>query len=315
MAFADSANGRLVETQTVDRVRLHGFYQQSTVIQGQVVAGCEITNEVPRECWLIVHGVAGNFYNSSLLSAISANLLNSGADVVRINTRGRDAIAYFSIGATHSRCGAAYEMICDGITDIAAWVDAIYREGYDSINLIGHSLGAVKSLLYASESGQDTPSGTRSQKLSRLVLLSPPRLQSETLKNDVKYASAYAANLAEAHELCNAGKSETLLTIRYPQPMIVSAATYIDKYGPASRYDYHFLLQRNFCPTLWVFGEHEVRGPRSSFRDADKFLSEAWESFAPKNQYLKIIPGGDHAYTGVRDLLCQSVIDWTQATV
>jgi len=315
MVFADSANGKLVEIQTVDGLRLHGFYQQSTFIQGQVIAGRGNTNEGPRECWLIVHGVAGNFYNSSLLSAISASLLNSGADVLRINTRGRDAIAYFSIGASHSRCGAAYEMICDGIPDIAAWVDAIQREGYDSINLLGHSLGAVKSLLYASESGQDTPAGTHFKKLSRLVLLSPPRLQSETLKNDVKYASAYAANLAEAQELCNAGKPESLLTIRYPQPMIVSAATYMDKYGPASHYDYHFLLQRNFCPTLWVFGEHEVRGPRSSFRDADKVLSKAWESSAPKNQHLRVIPGGDHAYTGVRDLLCQSVIDWTQATV
>jgi pimeloyl-ACP methyl ester carboxylesterase len=319
MAFDGGAIGKLVETQTVDGLRLHGFYQQSSVSLE--------TRGGSRECWVIVHGVAGNFYNSSLLSSISASLLGVGADVLRINTRGRDAIAYFAVGAAHARCGAAYEMICDGAVDIAAWVDAIQRQGYAKINLLGHSLGAVKSLLYASlnaslyasQSGSESGLQNGSQKLSRLVLLSPPRLQFNTLKDDVKYASAYAANLAEAQEYCDAGKPETLFTIRYPQPMIVSAGTYIDKYGPASHYDYHSFIKQNacstLCPTLWAFGEYEVRGPRSSFRDADKALIEAWKSLGVKSQSLQIIPGGDHAYTGVRDLLCHSVIDWTQATV
>jgi pimeloyl-ACP methyl ester carboxylesterase len=307
MAFDGSAIGKLVETQTNDGLRLHGFYQQSPISLDKPPSS--------RECWLIVHGVSGNFYNSSLLSSVSASLLSIGADVLRINTRGRDAIAYFAVGAAHSRCGAAYEMICDGAVDIAAWVDAVQRQGYAKINLLGHSLGAVKSLLYSSQSVPDETQESGDQKLSRLVLLSPPRLQFNTLKDDVKYASAYAANLAEAQQLCNAGKPETLFTIRYPQPMIVSAGTYIDKYGPASHYDYHSLLKQNACPTLWAFGEHEVRGPRASFRDADNALIEAWKSLGVKSQSLQIIPGGDHAYTGVRDLLCHSVIDWTQATV
>ncbi|MCY2973917.1 MAG: alpha/beta fold hydrolase [Planctomycetota bacterium] len=307
MAFDGSAIGKLVETQTLDGLRLHGFYQQSPKSLDTLVSD--------RECWLIVHGVAGNFYNSSLLSSVSGSLLSIGADVLRINTRGRDAIAYFAVGAGHSRCGSAYEMICDGAVDIAAWVDAVQRQGYEKINLLGHSLGAVKSLLYVSQIGPESMRKTDSQKLSRLVLLSPPRLQSDTLKDDVKYASAYAANLAEAQQLCDEGKAETLFTIRYPQPMIVSAGTYIDKYGPASHYDYHSFLGRNACPTLWAFGEHEVRGPRSSFRDADKALMEAWKSLGAKSQSLQVIRGGDHAYTGVRDLLCHSVIDWTQATV
>ncbi len=307
MAFDGSAIGKLVETQTLDGLRLHGFYQQSPISLDKPLSS--------RECWLIVHGVAGNFYNSSLLSSVSASLLSIGADVLRINTRGRDAIAYFAVGAAYSRCGAAYEMICDGAVDITAWFDAVQRQGYEKINLLGHSLGAVKSLLYAFQHDTESAPASGYQKLSRLILLSPPRLQSNTLKDDVKYASAYAANLAEAQQHCDAGKSEALFTIRYPQPMIVSAGTYIDKYGPASHYDYHSFLGRNTCPTLWAFGEHEVRGPRSSFRDADKALIEAWKSLGTKSQSLKIIPDGDHAYTGVRDLLCHSVIDWTQATV
>ncbi len=311
MAFDGSAFGKLVETQTIDGLRLHGFFQESQVSPD--------THAIGRECWLIVHGVAGNFYNSSLLSSISASLLSIGADVLRINTRGRDAIAYFAVGSAHSRCGAAYEMICDGAVDIAAWVDAVQRQGYEKINLLGHSLGAVKSLLYASQCDTESKLESNSEKialkLSRLVLLSPPRLQSNTLKDDAKYASAYAANLAEAQQFCDAGKPETLFTIRYPQPMIVSAGTYIDKYGPASRYDYHSLHDRNTCPTLWVFGEHEVRGPRSSFRDADKVLMDTWKSSGARSQSLQVVPGGDHAYTGVRDLLCHSVIEWTRATV
>jgi pimeloyl-ACP methyl ester carboxylesterase len=224
-------------------------------------------------------------------------------------------MAYFAVGSAYSRCGAAYETIADGVTDIAAWVQAAQREGYEAINLLGHSLGAVKSLLYASQFDAGALAGGQRQGLSRLVLLSPPRLQYDTLKNDSKYAVAYAENLTDARKLCDSGKPEALITIRYPQPMIVSAGTYLDKYGPASLYDYHSLMSKTACPTLWVFGEHEVRGPRASFRDADKILHEAFQATLGLTQEIKVVSGGDHAYTGVRDLLCESVIDWTNATV
>ena len=297
---------------------MHGYFQESEALSNQASDDhvSSLAASGRKDCWLIVHGVAGNFYNSSLLNSISSRLLLTGADVLRMNTRGHDAISYFAVGAGSSRCGAAYEMICDGVLDIAAWVHLLWMEGYRSINLLGHSLGAVKSVLFSS---QDTSPGFSEAlngfMLSRLVLLSPPRLNSEILGSDPKYANHYRENLEESQKYCQAGTPERLITVRYPQPMTVSAATYIDKYGPENNYDYHRFVENISCSTLWCFGEYEVRGPRASFRDADDLLKARLETISSHKQSLAILLGADHAYTGVRDLLCDSVIEWTKATV
>jgi len=316
MLFSNRLDGKLVETLTSDGLRLHGFYQRSVVRDLLGGSNQQEISHSDRDCWLIVHGVAGNFYNSSLLGSVAESLLANGSDVLRINTRGRDPISYVAVGSMSSRCGAAYETVSDGILDISSWFQLLLNEGYRSINLLGHSLGAVKSILFACEHPIQTDSDSlKSQTISRLVLLSPPRLQPDIIRTDTKYSATYLEDLAQARQLCEAGKPDSLLTIRYPQPMIVSASTFLDKYGSDSRYDYHRYVSLLKSPTLWCFGEHEVRGPRASFRDADNELVPQLEMLPKQTQTLKVIPSGDHAYTGVRDLLCDSVIEWTKTTV
>ena len=286
--------GKIVEVQTEDGLRLHGFLQTATATKIE-------TDLVDRPfAWIIVHGVAGNFYNSSLLASIADSLLAIGHDVLRINTRGRDPIAYIASAGGSSRIGAAYESIADCKLDLSAWIARLRGSGYQRVGLLGHSLGAIKAVVYASEPD--------SMSIEGLVCLSPPRLETGVLSTDAKYSAGYAENLQRATECVQQGKPETLLAVRFPQPMLISAATFLDKYGQDDLYDFVRLAARITVPSLWCFGDLEVRGDRASFRNSDQALEQALKSTS--GHTLAIVEQADHAYTLARPELQAVIARW-----
>jgi dienelactone hydrolase len=288
--------GRLVETQTPDGLRLHGFWQQARDATISMA-----TPSVSRPLgWIIVHGVAGNFYNSSMLASIAESLLERGHDTCRINTRGRDPVAYVATPGGNTRLGAAYEMISDCLPDIEAWIDFLRRKGYERIGLIGHSLGAVKAAHFARSQG--------SIGIHCLICISPPRLAPAILAKDSHYGLSYAEDLRTAEEKVAMGRPEALLTIRYPQPMLISAATFLDKYGRSDQYDYVQMADQISIPCLWCFGDQEVRGDRASFKNCDQALEAKVEGQA--NHSLAIISNADHGYTQARAELNTVICRW-----
>ncbi len=318
--------GYLVETQTSDGLRLNGFLQKSKEHHDRTsptgTVGATLVNSSDdhhgdeqehrnrhgeptaknRSLWILVHGVAGNFYNSSLLSSLAKTLREEGDDTLLINTRGRDPIAYLATNSGPVRIGAAYEAIADSQLDLSAWLDFARSHGYEHISLLGHSLGAVKSLFYATQSPRPA--------IHKLVLVSPPRLNSEELGKDSKYAAAYQTDFATAKSLVDAGKPEALMTIRFPQPMLISAATFLDKYGSGNLYDYFQVARTIGVPCLWCFGEWEVRGPRSSFKDCDQLIAEMIQSHP--HQSLHVVAKADHSYTQARPEVQKVLRDWVR---
>ncbi len=302
--------GRLVETQTQDGLRLHGFWQLASMFEPtseETIRQAPLQSEVigsqgdqSSYVWIIVHGVAANFYNSSMLASIAGTLLELGHDTCRINTRGRDPIAYFATPGGNTRVGAAYEMISDSQADIASWVEFLQKQGYRRLGLIGHSLGAVKAALFTCK--------TASLAIDRLVCVSPPRLVAKILASDPRYASSYAEDLQRAQEQAALGEPESLLAVRYPQPMLISAATFLDKYGHEDRYDYAGMASQIAIPCLWCFGDLEVRGQRASFRDCDHILAMAIQG--KKNHTVAVISNADHAYTLARNALNTVIHQW-----
>lgn len=288
--------GWIVETQTGDGLRLNGFLQTT----GDDPLSSEIASTYPSRkiVWIVVHGVAGNFYDSSLLASVTEFLLESGCDVLRVNTRGRDPIAYFATPGGRTRVGAAYEMIEDCQLDLAAWIGYSRNLGYQKIGLLGHSLGAVKSVIVARSNVA----------IHALICLSPPRLVPSVLSSDIKYSEQFREDLERATQLVQQGKSESLLSIRFPQPMLISAATFLDKYGREEPYDYVEMAKSIHVRSLWCFGEAEVGGHRASFRDCDQLLSSCVASMS--NHTIRVIPKADHAYTNARGDLIGQIRAW-----
>jgi pimeloyl-ACP methyl ester carboxylesterase len=287
----------LVDVQCEDRIRLHGL------LQGSSAAKRTDPSDIDRDqpLWLVVHGVGGNFYSSSLLDSISLHLRNQGHSTLRINTRGHDQIA-FAFGGWPYLVGAAYEIQSQAIHDLRAWFTFAIDEGFTSINIVGHSLGAVKAAYFARAMAKN-----RLHRFlpTRLVLVSPPRLNHQSLATDPKYGEGYLNDLAKAEAAVAANDGERLLEIKFPQPLVLSAATFVDKYGRSSSYDY--LSWASEVPKAdWIFGEFEVRGNRNNFADCDRYLAELVG--ADPNHTIQVIAKSDHNYTLGREQLNAAIV-------
>lgn len=290
--------GRLVNTKTRDGVRLDGFLANPH--RGQADAD-------RRTAWLICHGVNGNFYGSSLLTEIAEAIDQLGHTSLLVNNRGHD-IASFNGAELPMRLGSQFETISHCTYDFEAWVDFLRSEGYTSIGVIGHSLGAVKLAYWAAE--------TNHPEFTAAICVSPPRLSSRILMNDPKRASVFASQMEAARKLCDEGRPDEVMKVRFPLPTWICASTYLDKYGHDEKYDYMDKVARIRVPVLWFFGESEVLHGSSNFLGADleliKRIQEIEAGQADFDQEVLTISGADHSYRGTRKALLEPLKHWIE---
>lgn len=302
----DRRSGELIEFQTEDGIRLHGFLMRPQVPQPDKAANPRV--------WIIVHGVAGNFFSSNLLGELSDFLLSKGDSILRINTRGRESMVTNPTAKFAKRGGATYEAISDSILDLKACYDSAKELGYAQIGLIGHSLGALKSLLFARVVSLEYEKEGGGRRLENLIAISPPRFCHAELKNGSQ-AGEYLESLREAHENCNAGRYDHLMKVYFPFPMLISASTYLDKYGEHDRNDYLKWLTEVRVPTLFCFGTEEIEmpetgKPKACFYGADGDLERVIENGSLEHIQISTVEEADHNYTKNRNGLWSSIQDW-----
>lgn len=274
--------GRLVDTKTSDGIQLHGFFVQPSAAADSI--------------WIIVHGVNGNFYSSTLLQTLASSAIDCGHAALLVNTRGHD-LASFGSTDHPSRLGSMFEAIDDGCLDLKAWEVWCREEGYTHVHAMAHSLGAVK-LGYALSRGES--------RCERWVALSPPRLHTELLLADPAKSEVFGQHLEEARTWCAQGKDHHIMRVRFPLPNWVSARTFLDKYGSGDKYDYFAWGASIAAPTLWLFGSIEVREGSVNFRDVDRTLVQK----LPSHHALEVIDGADHSYRKTRESLRERLRCW-----
>lgn len=231
-----------------------------------------------------VHGTGGNFYSSPLFDALSDGLVGAGIDVLRVNTRGHDAVSSAATSEGSRRQGAAYERVSDSRRDLAAWCEWLLGLGLGRIGLIGHSSGALKALYSLSERPIEGVATT--------IAISPPRL-SHTWFRSSHAGATFAALFDVAERLVREGRPEQLLDIEFPLPTLVSAAAYLDKYGPAERYNLLHWVDKIAVPTHFFFGSDELVD-----NVAFTGLPEALTSLLGPRASVAVIPGANHFYVG-----------------
>jgi hypothetical protein len=229
---------------------------------------------------------------------LAATAHEQGNAALLINTRGHD-LASFGSTDMPARLGSMYETIEDARLDLEAWLAWCRGEGYSRAGAMAHSLGAVK-VGYALTHGL---SGFESW-----IALSPPRLNTELLLNDPAKRDVFREQLQEAQSYCDAGKDNHIMRVRFPLPNWVSARTFADKYGSGDKYDYLAWKHQLTLPTLWLFGQIEVREGSANFRDVDQMLA----SNLPKEHVVQVIDSADHSYRTTRDALRQQITPWLQ---
>jgi len=142
-----------------------------------------------------------------------------------------------------------------------------------------------------------------------VVALSPPRLSYAWFCEGPKrqeFLDTYA--LAERH--VEGGQPGALLEVTFPLPYLVTAAGYLEKYGPDERYDYLRFVGSVPCPTLMTFGSLEVEN-NVAFQGVPEALSELGE----RARQVSVVPvaGADHFYTGMREEIAARVEEWLRS--
>lgn len=278
----------LVQTTTRDGVRLDGMLQTP-----------QAPNAWPVDALCFVHGTGGNFYASTLFDAIGAHCLEHGCVVLRVNTRGHDVISNAVTSKGGRRLGAAYEIVDDCRFDIAAWVDFLRERVGPRVGLVGHSLGAVKCLFSLAHE--------TSLPVTCAVAISPPRLSYSWFcasPEGTKFLETYQ----QAEALVQAGRPTSLLDVPVPIPFAITAAGYVEKYGPDERYNYLNFLNGVRCPVLLTLGTIESAN-NMAFRGAAAAIAELHRAKVS----AVTIADADHFYTNTRPSLIAQLDQWLRA--
>jgi pimeloyl-ACP methyl ester carboxylesterase len=244
------------------------------------------------------HGVGGKFYDPHFFDAVGDDLLRAGCSMLRVNSRGHD----MAFAMPRGQLGSAFEIVDDCRHDWKAWLDFAERDGYRHVGLWGHSLGAVKTIYYLAQ--------VPDPRVVCAIATSPPRFSySMFLASDA--GARFKQDFERATQLVQRGQGETIIEVSVPPSgRLFSARTYLDKYGPADRYDYFAGLPQVPVPLLLTLGSLEdlmtfqtlaVRGP--SLHDELPHVTYA------------AIDGADHFYTTRTNELTATVRRWLDNVV
>jgi dienelactone hydrolase len=263
----------------------------------------QISPQLGLDALVVLHGTGSNFYASRFLTYIAERSVAWGAACLVANTRGHDqvttALVQHPDGSTSSRrIGSAYELVDECRLDIAAWIKLLGERGFSRLGILGHSLGAVKTVYAAVH--EPLPN------VKALVAVSPPRLSYSHFAASVR-GPGFLAELTEAEGHVAAGRPEAVMDIHFPLPYLITAAGYVDKYGRDERYNLLNLVDRLPRPTLFTFGGSEIQ-QGIAFRGFAEALEE--KKAAGANLSTAVIAAGDHHYTGVQSDLLNAIERW-----
>lgn len=227
---------------------------------------------------LLIHGSEGNFYsqmNRTIAEAITA----AGFPCVTFNTSAHE-VAW---GVPGRMFGTAYEIIDRCRLDLKAMLDLMESKGIKRVALFGHSLGAVKVVYY--KAIEQDP------RVAALICCSPVRLSHNYFLR-TEGAAEHQAILKTATELIAKSRPDALIEVKFPSPQMVSASSYVDKYGPEEKYYLTRHISSITCPILFTVGTKE-NAPHHRYCVEDVY------SQVRERPYVRIkwVEGGDHVYT------------------
>jgi pimeloyl-ACP methyl ester carboxylesterase len=282
----------LVRSQTADGIRLDGALTPAR--NNDAAIGLDAV--------ILLSGVGSNFYGSSLIEHLADLVTELGAAALRVNTRGHDGVSTASTPSGGQLQGAAYEIVDDCRLDISAWIDFLLGRGLSRIALIGHSLGAIKALYSQAYEPHEC--------VQNVIAISPPRLSHKHFLQGPK-ATEFQDSMRTAEELVAAGQPQMLFQASFPFPLVISAATYLDKYGPSSRYNILRFIDRTSCPVFFIYGGDELENGSAAFAGLPDDIAQNSSTDSPPQ--CAIIPGANHLYVSCHELLTEEIRDYLAA--
>ena len=274
----------LMSTQSSDGIRLDGaFFAPEPSAQRQG----------PVDAVLLAHGSSTNFY-APATKFMAEDLRNQGIAALALNTAAHDTV-WVDV-AKGQFYGIAFEILDRSRLDLRAGIDYLWELGYRRIALLGHSMGAVRVAYYAATEDDG--------RVTAIVPVSPVRL-SYSYYMVSEDAEEFKSVVQRAEQLVAEGKGEELMSVKFPLTQMFSAGAYLDKHGPAERYNLVTLAPKIRVPLLAVAGSLETH---TRLRDMAHDLAVAAVN-SPQADYL-VIDGGNHSLNNRREEAASVVLDW-----
>lgn len=193
--------------------------------------------------------------------------------------------------------GSAFERLHESEIDINAWTGWLERAGYGPVWLVAHSLGAFKSLFWASKNPD-------SKSVEGIVSISPPCL-SQKLFSTSDNVSVYIDMVAKSKKLISDGKETEVFWAEYPFKMLLSPGCYMDKYVSGERYNFNTFASDIKLPVYWMFGQKEL----DDHMALGKGVQELKDNLTEGHDF-KIVDDADHFFTGYTRDVCNDVSSW-----
>jgi alpha-beta hydrolase superfamily lysophospholipase len=274
----------LMSTTASDGMRLDGAFFSPP--QGKVRPG-------PVDAILIIHGSGGNFYTPST-KAMAEDLRAQGYACLALNSSAHDTVWHNSGDGRFY--GVAFEILDRCRLDLRAGIDYLWGRGYRHIGISGVSMGAVRVAYYAATEPDD--------RVAAVIPISPVRLSYSYFLAS-KDAQEFQGIVQRANQLEAAGKGQELMDVKFPIAQMFSAAAYLDKHGPAERYNLVSLAPRVKVPLFVLAGSLETH---TRLRDAARDIALAAVN-SPRAEYT-VIEGGNHGLGNRQQEAAAAVLDW-----
>src|SRR5205807_1892587 len=137
----------------------------------------------------------------------------------------------------------------------------------------------------------------------------PPRLSYSAFCTGSQ-RTEFLDTFTRAEQFVAQGDPSRLMEVRVPLPFIITAAGYIEKYGPDERYNFLNFLAGVRCPRLITLGGKELQN-----NVAFQGLPLELEQLSSARPHAHVISGADHFYTGRRTELVSAVERWLRGAL
>jgi len=264
-------------------------------------------------CVIFIHGMSGNIIENYFAEKIGDKLAENNIGFLFGHNRGYNHIndirtnTQDNYGFRFKRIGVTYEIFEDCLYDIDLWVNTAMDLGYKRIVLMGHSLGANKSIYYLYKTKLN-------KKIVGLILASPPDMLG--LIKLKKYQKNYISLLQEAKKNMYVKKPRAILSHQIWDWYNLSSQTFCNFFQennpidnlPIHRNpkDFHQLASVQ-VPILAFLGEFDDIIINTAKNDLNLIKKKAVNC---TNFKYFILKGATHIYESKENKLANNIFDW-----
>jgi hypothetical protein len=110
-----------------------------------------------------------------------------------------------------------------------------------------------------------------------------------------------------ARQFVKEGRPDALITVKFPFPLMITAAGYVDKYGD-ERYNILKFVDRVALPLLFVYGSVELEHGGIAFAGLPDAIRQTVAADA--RVACRTIQAADHFYNGKYAELGKEILGW-----